>query len=484
MNDQQESKKKSVIGSFLVNLSKVLPKSLIGALGGPLVAGGVVAVAGGLIVGVPTAYLGIQSMKPASGIHRSSKESAFAKMFGGSKSLTESMLPEEAMRAANLENEQPRSDEESSLGLLIPEELPGAKEKEDKSDSKDKPSALTYGGKKLNPEDLAKWKDRIGSSGSGLANTPGGGGSGPGVTAGGTQSQGAFASAGAGSAVGGKSGKSQKTAIKTFGGRMQAQQTGALAGAKRAANLSQRAYTTDQLAAGYSGAAFGEAGRPASIVSNPNVATVGGVDAGMEGPPTQDVQAPPMSSGHGEVPSLPGGESGSLLSPELRKFLLLLGVFVLVGALVYAMSGIQNAAGRLALLVVGLAALTYAVSRWIFGADWTGPGTVDGLMGMGTGGQIMAWIGLGLAGFLAGSLAYTAYTGALPFGLSDTLSKVSSAAGGGPNTGPRVSTNTSTVTETTTTNPDGSTVLHRTADTTVSAPPPTPPATPPAGGAH
>ncbi|MBI4370012.1 MAG: hypothetical protein HY547_07270 [Elusimicrobia bacterium] len=276
---KKEEKKQGALAGLLMSLAKLLPGGVTNALGGPMVAGGLVAAMGVVGVGAPLALLGLKAAgwkSPAA----SKRGDAFNSMFGNVKGMTDSVMGEDAMRAAAVDDEEEHPDEETSLGLVIPEEVPGADKEKDKKGGDDsdrayksKPRVASYDGKK-DSEMMEKMKGRFGSEG-GLGGLGGGGSSGGMMSAGSGGKIGASNSSL--SSAGGASGNAQNAGIKKMGTRIGSSRSSSAVGRLRGAvSTAGKGYSTEQTAAGYQGAAFGEMPKSASIVGGGPGASVAG----------------------------------------------------------------------------------------------------------------------------------------------------------------------------------------------------------------
>ncbi|MFC1522926.1 hypothetical protein ACFL6Y_11015 [Elusimicrobiota bacterium] len=301
MAESKFSNKGKGLLAFLAIFAKVLPVSWVAAMGGPVTAGMIVAAAGGVTIGVPAALITTGAMSSSAPSHApgvidgtEDKQSGFASMFGAIRGAFDIADPQLAMRTKNIENEEAHENEETSLGLLIPEEYPSeAGASGARSKRKRNPKVSSVSGKTR--KDLSGLKGRFSSKGksqlSGFRSL-GGGGSGGASSGGGLQrsGRGSMGSGGSGSlsSSGGGKGKSRKPGIRTIS-KFKSRSGGAYDNLKGAAKLSNRAYgSSDQVASGASGAAFGQVPQAAGVVAGGPSAEVSGTPEGDPGMDTVD----------------------------------------------------------------------------------------------------------------------------------------------------------------------------------------------------
>ncbi|MBI2071249.1 MAG: hypothetical protein HYT79_11705 [Elusimicrobia bacterium] len=297
--EQQETKfrKEGALASLVGHLAKVLPSSWVSALGGPAIAGLTVAMCAAVAVGVPAAFFGMRAAGLLNPPKAQSKSDAFNKMFGSAKSMTETVLGEDAMRAASFEDEEAHPDEDTSLGYLIPEEAPGSKDDKEKAGEgegeegkgKDK-KYKTADGKEMDAKMAEALKGRFGGdkegggfSGGGGSLGLGGGGSAPGPMASAGSSLG---SGGAGlNTAAGSSAQSKRAGIKTGSTKIGSRRTGAKKGLRNAAKVVNKGFATgDQTGAGMTGAGFGEAPKNTATIPGGPSGSVGGSGLGSGSP--------------------------------------------------------------------------------------------------------------------------------------------------------------------------------------------------------
>ncbi|MBI4063686.1 MAG: hypothetical protein HY401_05220 [Elusimicrobia bacterium] len=303
-------KRESALMALLISLSKALPAGLVAMMGGPMVAGALLLALGGLALGGGTLYLGLM----ASGLKTPNIKknySTFGKFLGDQKSMAETVLDPDAIRAASADNEEPHPDDETSLGYLIPEDMPGSDKDKDGKEKKDA-DYKKADGSKMDAEAARALKSRFGGDGEGGGGSlsggnfiPMGGAGGSGIGAGaGRQLLGS--GAGAGSSAGGATARNRKAAIRSTDGRFRTKRGAKASEALRnAGKIVSQAPRMDQLAAGYTGAGFGEIPKSASVLPGGPGGTAQGTIAPSGGSPTQ-----PQMKG-----SLPSGQ----VTPDRKK---------------------------------------------------------------------------------------------------------------------------------------------------------------------
>ncbi|MEK6543782.1 MAG: hypothetical protein AABZ44_05050 [Elusimicrobiota bacterium] len=397
---------------FFARLGGILPLSLATALGGPATAGMLMAAVGGVAFGVPAALIAVKTI--SEGMPKVPKGKLADRAFGGYSGAMDSVLPADAMRALTTDEEEDHPDDETSLGMLIPEKLP-----EDK-DAKEKP-AKERGEKTIPtvqaigdnvPSKKALEEARKAFAGQGLSGSTAGGsgGSGGGAMTGASSGnsnlvKGAVSSVGGGglSSRAGGTGRAQKAGVRRIG----AVRTGKGAGSKGlkgAAQLASKGYGMDQTAAGYTGAAMGEAPKTAAILSGAGTSVSGGLsDSG--GLPEMDVPAP----GHGQGLAVPPPDSPKNEDPdgESLDMTLVLGIILALGV------GL-GAAALCAAMANTFMGWTVAIATLALLMDiWSGfPGILKGLMGGKKGFDLF---GQGALGVIIGGILFAAtlYLGAM-----------------------------------------------------------------------
>ncbi len=423
------NKKEGALESFLASLAKCLPVSLVSALGGPGIAGLLVALTGAVALGVPAAYLGVRAMgwKPPARA-AGSNTSAFGKVFGNVKGISESVLGEDAMRQLGAEGEGGHPDDETSLGYLIPEDIP----KKEEGDKGDKEKVYKNAdGKNVDSKTADELKSRYakkeaGAGGGGLSGIGGGGGGGSGGQA--MSGAGAQPSMGSGSGAGqsatGTMARGAKAAVKGGKVKIGTRKTGMMSGLKGATQIANRGYGVDQHAAGYQGAAFGDAPRSAAIVAGGPSAGVGGAslrDGGLA-----DSPMPSMGGQSGEVTKKdddPEEEDDGGMSPVVALLLSFIAVAALAVLLNQtAILSLARAGGwqrgiayaLAAVLATGLTVLSLALVAFMF-MNNCGEAENEACASDAVRGIITALV-IGITAAVSSLMFYTAATGNNLFG--------------------------------------------------------------------
>lgn len=327
------TKKAGSLLGILLTLSRFFPASVVTALGGPTPAGLVVAALGAVGIGAPTAYFATKGVSGSSARGKKKGEKSFQKVFGSSKGPVGSVVSEEDQRAQNLEDQEAYPDEESSLGLMIPDEALGVKaDKAGKSDGLDKIGKSSS--KDIDIEfsgSSSKSRSRLSSGGGGLGGGLGGFGGGGGSGGGGGYAPAGGKQAGvasplgrgrgegkAGGSTGGATGRSSKTAI-TAGKRLQLPGGGkGLIGLQKKAETviaqCKEAQSADRNAA-CGGVAFSESPKGFSEIKKGPGAAAGSVVDGLTTQPTLAQAPPPSQMG----PIGKGGGAPSACADDKKK---------------------------------------------------------------------------------------------------------------------------------------------------------------------
>ncbi|MFC1522924.1 hypothetical protein ACFL6Y_11005 [Elusimicrobiota bacterium] len=390
--DQGTTQKEKGLLALLALCAKVLPVAWVTALGSTATAGALVAAAGIVTIGVPSALIvnkAVSSYKEAASMAgKSSQEEAGAGMFGDVRGAFDVSNPELAMRSRGLEEEDSHPDEETTLGLLIPEDYPTGAEGSDEeggergsgagkdsalADAKDALAKTKKGSK------LSSLKDRgKGSALSGLGGMGGAGGGGSGGFSSGSGSQMRAGRSSMGSSAGkglssasGKTGRGRKAGVRTKG-RFKSRSGGAYDNLKGAAKLSDRGYgTSDQTAKGVSQASFGQVPMGAGVVAGGPSAEVSGTpegDPGMDtvdsdlGDPGSDIR--PNNINNNNTTDEPEEDENPLQDLMINALGLLLGALaaVVVAALIPAPDGLLSGPVGWAKLALALAGIGLAIA--------------------------------------------------------------------------------------------------------------------------